>query len=66
MSESHGNTPAAWVAVSVAMLGFVVAGVGLMFDPISRVLFWIGVAIGCASLVVFIVMARMGFNGPGH
>ena len=62
----HGNTPAAWAAVSVAMLGFVVAGIGLMFDPISRVLFWIGVAIGAVSLVVFVVMAKMGLNGPGH
>jgi hypothetical protein len=66
MSDNHGNTPAAWAAVSVAMLGFVVAGIGLMFDPISRVLFWIGVAIGAVSLVVFLVMAKMGLNGPGH
>jgi hypothetical protein len=66
MSDNHGNTPAAWAAVSVAMLGFVVAGIGLMFNPISRILFWIGVAIGVASLVVFVVMAKMGLNGPGH
>jgi hypothetical protein len=66
MSDNHGNTPAAWFAVAVAMLGFVVGGVGLMFDPVSMVLFWVGVAIGVASLVVFVVMARMGLNGPGH
>jgi hypothetical protein len=66
MSDNHGNTPAAWAAVSVAMLGFVVAGIGLMFNPISETVFWIGVAIGCASFVVFVVMAKMGLNGPGH
>jgi hypothetical protein len=66
MSENHGNTPAAWAAVAVAMLGFVVAGVGLMFDPISMPVFWVGVGIGVASLAVFVVMARMGLNGPGH
>jgi uncharacterized protein (DUF983 family) len=66
MSDNHGNTPAAWAAVSVAMLGFVVAGVGLMFDPISRPVFWVGVGIGVASLVVFVVMARMGLNDSGH
>jgi hypothetical protein len=66
MSDNHGNTPAAWAAVSVAMLGFVVGGIGLMFDPINRPVFWIGVAIGCVSLVVFVVMAKMGLNGPGH
>jgi uncharacterized protein (DUF983 family) len=66
MSDNHGNTPAAWAAVSVAMLGFVVAGIGLMFDPISRAVFWVGVAIGVASLVVFVVMAKMGLHGPGN
>jgi hypothetical protein len=66
MSDNHGNTPAAWAAVAVAMLGFVVGGIGLMFDPISLAVFWVGVGIGAASLVVFVVMARMGLNGPGH
>jgi len=66
MSDNHGNTPAAWAAVSVAMLGFVVAGIGLMFNPISMAVFWVGVALGVVSLVVFVVMAKMGLNGPGH
>jgi len=66
MSDNHGNTPAAWAAVSVAMLGFVVAGIGLMFDPINKPLFWVGVAIGVASLVVFVVMARLGLNSSEH
>ena len=66
MSENHGNTPAAWAAVAVAMLGFVVGGIGLMFDPVNLAVFWVGVAIGAASLVVFVVMAKMGFNNPGH
>ncbi len=58
----HGNTPAAWTAVTVAMVGFVVGGVGLMLDPVSIAVFWVGVAIGVASLVVFVVMAKMGMN----
>lgn len=66
MSDNHGNTPAAWTAVAVAMLGFVVGGVALMLDPVSMTLFWVGVALGVASLAVFAVMAKMGFNGPGH
>jgi hypothetical protein len=66
MSDNHGNTPAAWAAVAVAMLGFVVGGIGLMFNPISMPVFWVGVAIGVVSLVVFVVMAKMGLNGPGH
>ena len=58
----HGNTPAAWTAVTVAMLGFVVGGIALMLDPVSLVLFWVGVALGVGSLVVFAVMAKMGMN----
>jgi hypothetical protein len=62
MSDSHGNTPAAWTAVSVAMLGFVVGAVGLLLDPISWPVFWAGAALGAASLVVFAVMAKLGFH----
>ena len=62
MSNNHGNTPAAWTAVTVAMVGFVVGGIALMFSPVSMPLFWVGVAIGVASLVVFVVMAKMGMN----
>jgi hypothetical protein len=58
----HGNTPAAWTAVTVAMHGFLVGGVALMLDPVSLTLFWVGCALGVASLVVFAVMAKMGMN----
>jgi hypothetical protein len=66
MASNHGNTPAAWTAVTVAMLGFVVGGVGLMLDPISYTVFWVGVALGVASLVVFAVMAKLGFHESSH
>jgi len=66
MADNHGNTPAAWTGVTVAMLGFLVGGVGLMLDPVSMTLFWVGCALGVGSLVVFAVMAKMGLNGSGH
>ena len=66
MSDNHGNTPAAWTAVGVAMLGFVVGGIALMLEPVSMPLFWVGCAIGVASLVVFAVMSKMGLNESGH
>lgn len=62
MSDNHGNTPAAWTAVVVALVGFVVGGVGLMLDPISFVVFWVGVAIVVASGLLFLVMAKMGLH----
>ena len=66
MSDNHGNTPAAWTGVAVAMLGFVVGGAGLMLDPVSMTLFWVGCALGVGALVVFAVMAKMGMNSSGH
>lgn len=66
MSDNHGNTPAAWSAVAIALLGFLVGGVALMLDPVSMTLFWVGVAMGVGSLVVFIVMSKLGFGASGH
>ena len=43
MADNHGNTPAAWTAVGVAMLGFLVGSIALMLSPISMVLFWVGI-----------------------
>ncbi len=62
MSDNHGNTPAAWTAVVVGLLGFVVGGVGLMLSPMSFLIFWIGVAILVAAGVLFVVMAKLGMH----
>ena len=66
MSHNHGNTPAAWTGVAVAMLGFLVGGAALMLDPVNMTLFWVGCALGVAALVVFGVMAKMGMNSSDH
>jgi hypothetical protein len=66
MSDNHGNTPAAWTAVVVGLLGFVVGGIGLMLDPISYPVFWVGVAITVAAGVLFAVMGKLGLHGPAH
>lgn len=65
MADNHGNTPAAWTAVGVAMIGFVVGSVALMLSPVSIVMLWIGIALAVVALPVFLVMAKLGFNGGG-
>jgi hypothetical protein len=61
MAESHhGNTPAAWTAVSVALVGFLVGGVGLVVD--NYVVFWTGVGILVLAGVVGKVMQAMGMG----
>ncbi len=62
MTAQHGNTPAAWTAVVVGLLGFLVGGVGLMLDPISMTIFWVGVGLFAAAGVLFLVMSRMGLH----
>lgn len=62
MSANHGNTPAAWTAVGISMIGFVIGGVALMMTPVPMVLFWASVVITIAGLPIFLVMSRMGLN----
>ncbi|NYJ01011.1 cyanate permease [Nocardioides thalensis] len=66
MSDNHGNTPAAWTAVFVALVGFVVGGVGLMLSPVSMPIFWVGVVIVVAAGVVFVAMDKMGLHTSDH
>lgn len=63
MSDHHGNTPAAWTAVVVAILAFVVGGIGLMIG--SMTVFWIGVALAPLAIVVGVIMSKMGY-GASH
>ena len=65
-ADSHGNTPAAWTAVAVALVGFVVGGVGLMTDPWTQPLFWAGVALQPIAIIVWQVMEKMGMGTAGH
>jgi cyanate permease len=62
MSAHHGNTPAAWSAVVLALVGFTVGGVGLMFDPVKYPIFWVGIGVTVAAGVLFVVMARLGLH----
>ncbi len=66
MSANHGNTPAAWTAVVVGLVGFIVGGVGLMLNPVSMLVFWIGVAITVTAGVLFVVMDKMGLGSVAH
>lgn len=60
MSANHGNTPAAWTAVVIGLLAFVVGGVGLM--AMNMTVFWVGLAMLPLALVVGVVMSRMGYG----
>ena len=57
----HGSSPAAWTAVLVALVGITVGGIALIPTP-NWIVFWIGVVISLASLVVGRVMSAAGMG----
>lgn len=64
MSDNHGNSPAAWTTVTIALASFVVGGIGLMVD--SWPVFWVGVALTPVAVVVGYVMTRLGYGTATH
>lgn len=66
MAAGHGNTPAAWTAVGVAMLGFVVGSIALLRTPAQMTLLWIGIIVGVVAFPLFLVLSKLGFNTSDH
>ena len=64
MSDNHGNTVAAWTAVGIAILAFVVAGIGTMIPN------WFVVGIGAVLLLVAglagFILAKLGYGADAH
>ena len=56
----HGSTPAAWTLVAFVLLGFLVGSAGLIADIWP--LFWAGVGLAVAGLIVGKVMQSMGMG----
>ncbi|MEV7285798.1 HGxxPAAW family protein [Streptomyces sp. NPDC093252] len=60
--SSHGHTPAAWTGVSIAFIGFCVAGVFMVADnPLG---FWGGMAVIVLGGVVGGIMRALGMGLP--
>ncbi|WP_329216326.1 hypothetical protein OG352_10875 [Streptomyces sp. NBC_01485] len=60
--SSHGHTPAAWTGVTIAIIGFTVAGAFMvMAEPLG---FWAGMAIVLLAGVVGGAMRAAGLGMP--
>jgi hypothetical protein len=57
---SHGNTPAAWTAVTIMFIGFVLSGIALPVD--APWLFFVGLGVVVLGAVVGKVMQMMGLG----
>ncbi len=66
MSANHGNTPAAWISVAIALAGFLVGTVGVMQNPVSTTVVWAGGILVAVSLVLFLVLDRTGLGSDAR
>ncbi|HVQ87560.1 MAG TPA: HGxxPAAW family protein [Actinomycetes bacterium] len=62
--DDHGSTPAAWTAVTIIMVAFLVGGIGILLS--QAWVFWVGVALVVVGLVAGKVMQMMGMGGPSE
>lgn len=60
MSDSHGNTPAAWTAVTIMFVGFLLSGIALPLE--LTWLFFVGLVVVVLGAVVGKVMQMMGLG----
>jgi hypothetical protein len=58
--DDHGSTPAAWTAVTIIMVAFVVGGIGVLIG--QPWVFWAGIALVLVGIVVGKVMQMMGMG----
>jgi len=58
--EDHGSTPAAWTAVAIITLAFIVGTVAIILA--NWPMFWVGVALVVVGAAVGKVMSLMGLG----
>jgi fatty acid desaturase len=58
--DNHGSTPAAWAAVTIIMVAFLVGAIGVGFAV--PWLFWVGVGLVVVGIFVGKVMQMMGMG----
>lgn len=57
----HGRSPAAWVGVSIAGAGFVLAAIASVLGP-NWPLVWLSVALVLGGLVIGTIMKLVGYG----
>jgi hypothetical protein len=56
----HGRTVAAWTGSVIALIAFVVGGIAVVLQIWP--LFWVSVGLAVVSLIVTVVLQRMGYG----
>jgi hypothetical protein len=58
--DNHGQTPAAWTAVGIMLLGCIISAFGVVY--LNWPLFWAGLAVVALGAVAGKVMQMLGFG----
>jgi hypothetical protein len=66
MSANHGSTPAAWTAVFIILIAFVIGGVAMVLDPVNWLMFWIAVVLLPVGAIVGKVMSAASSEETKH
>jgi hypothetical protein len=61
--DLHGNSPAAWTAVTIVLIAFTVGAIAMVLGP-NWLLFWISVAIAVIGALAGKVLQLLGFGVP--
>lgn len=61
--DDHGSTPAAWTAVTIIIVAFVVSGIGILIA--QAWVFWAGVVLVGLGIVVGKVMQMTATGATG-
>jgi hypothetical protein len=61
--DLHGNSPAAWTAVTIVLVAFTLGAIAMVLGP-NWVLFWISVAIAVLGALAGKVLQLLGFGVP--
>jgi len=58
---AHGSSPAAWTSITLALIGFVIGGVGLIPTP-NWPVFIVGVVVVLVSAPIALIMSVAGYG----
>ncbi len=58
--DAHGSTPAAWTAVTIIMVAFLIGGIAVWYA--NQPLFWFSVVLAVVGVIVGKVMQMMGLG----
>jgi hypothetical protein len=62
--SGHGNSPAAWTAVGIALIGFAVGTIAFWFAIVPVV--WISAGVVVLAFVIGGIMKKLGYGVDGH